>query len=69
MTSISIVIPAKNEAGGLSVLLPEINEKLREAEVIVVNEGSTDNTAEVAERFGAKVISHNYSKGNGMSFD
>ncbi|ARN73028.1 glycosyltransferase family 2 protein [Oceanicoccus sagamiensis] len=67
MTNFSIVIPAKNESGGLLGLLPELFEQVSVLEVIVVDDGSSDNTAEVAESFGAKVISHNYSKGNGAA--
>ncbi len=67
MNSVSVVIPAKNEAGGLSQLLPELFEKVSALEVIVVDDGSDDNTAEVAENFGAKVVSHKYSLGNGAA--
>jgi glycosyltransferase involved in cell wall biosynthesis len=63
----SVVIPAKNEALGLAVLLPELKRQYPYAEIIVVNDGSTDETAQVAEDAGAIVISHPYSKGNGAS--
>ena len=64
---LSIVIPAKNEEQGLSKFLPELAKCYPQAEIIVVNDGSTDSTAEVAGRFGAEVINHVYSKGNGAS--
>lgn len=67
MESLSIVIPAKNEAGGLSSFLPELREAYPDAEIIVVNDGSTDETAAVAESNGARVISNPYSKGNGAA--
>jgi glycosyltransferase involved in cell wall biosynthesis len=67
MPSLSIVIPAKNEAVGLYKLLPELVTTYPDAEVIVVNDGSTDDTAEVATAAGAKVVSHPYSKGNGAA--
>ncbi len=38
-----------------------------EVEVIVVNDGSTDKTADIASSTGAKVINHPYSKGNGAT--
>jgi glycosyltransferase involved in cell wall biosynthesis len=57
MTKLSIVIPAKNEAQGLSDLLDELVSTYPEAEVIVVDDGSTDETAQVAAAAGARVIS------------
>ncbi len=49
---ISVVIPCKNEAENLAILLDEVDEALsgREYEVIVVNDGSTDATADVLNR-------------------
>ena len=67
MPSLSIVIPAKNEAEGLRRFLPELVQQYPDAEVIVVNDGSTDDTAAVVEGAGAKVVSHHYSKGNGAA--
>lgn len=62
----SIVIPAKNEALGLSALLPKL-QKLDAHEIIIVNDGSIDDTLEVCSNYDVKVISHPYSKGNGAS--
>jgi glycosyltransferase involved in cell wall biosynthesis len=67
MTQLSIVIPAKNESEGLAKFLPTLRELHSEAEIIVVNDGSDDDTAQVAENFGAIVVSHPYSKGNGAA--
>lgn len=67
MQNLSIVIPAKNEAEPLKKLLPKITALYPEAEVLVVNDGSEDATAQVGEELGAKVISHAYSKGNGAA--
>lgn len=64
---VSIVIPAKNEARSLVNLLPEIVRLYPDAEVIVVNDGSTDDTVAVCEAAGVRVITHNYSKGNGAA--
>lgn len=65
--SISVILPAKNEAQGLSRTLPGLRTTLPEAEIIVVDDGSTDDTAKVAAGFGAKVLSSPYSMGNGAA--
>lgn len=64
---VSIVIPAKNEAKSLVVLLPALSALSVVSEIIVVNDGSTDSTAEICESNGVKLISHPVSKGNGAS--
>lgn len=64
---LSIVLPAKNEAEGLARTLPRLRELYPEAEVIVVDDGSTDQTAEVSRSHGAMVLSSPYSMGNGAS--
>ncbi|HIG64834.1 MAG TPA: glycosyltransferase family 2 protein [Methyloprofundus sp.] len=65
--NISIVLPAKNEAKNITAVLQSIQALELNAEVLVINDGSTDNTAELAELAGAKVISHPYSQGNGAA--
>jgi glycosyltransferase involved in cell wall biosynthesis len=65
--TISIVLPAKNEAASLKLLLPQIKQVFPTAEILVINDGSTDETAKVAAEEGARVISHPYSQGNGAA--
>ncbi len=67
VNSISVVLPAKNEAQNIAVVLRRLKHLLPDAEIIVVNDGSTDNTATLAAKAGVKVISHPYSQGNGAS--
>lgn len=64
---ISVILPAKNEAAGLRRVLPSLRAGFPEAEVIVVDDGSTDGTAAVAAEFGARVLSTPYSMGNGAA--
>jgi glycosyltransferase involved in cell wall biosynthesis len=65
--TVSVVIPAKNEVAAIAQLIFTVREQLPDAEVIVVDDGSTDDTAQVAIANGAKVISQKYSMGNGAA--
>lgn len=64
---ITIVLPAKNEAKNIAAVLQNIQALNLDAEILVINDGSTDNTAELARQAGAKVITHPYSQGNGAA--
>jgi glycosyltransferase involved in cell wall biosynthesis len=64
---ISVIIPAKNEALNLQKFLPLLTASLPGAEIIVVNDGSTDETESLCLQHGVKVVTHPYSKGNGAS--
>lgn len=64
---ISVVLPAKNESSAIGQTIAQIQQLQLAHEIIVVNDGSTDHTQEVAESAGAKVITHPYSKGNGAA--
>jgi len=64
---VSIVIPAKNEAVALPQLIPQIESACPGAEILLVDDGSTDDTAAVAKKLGATVVSHPYSMGNGAA--
>ncbi|MBU1692066.1 MAG: glycosyltransferase family 2 protein [Gammaproteobacteria bacterium] len=65
--SISIILPARNEAARLRTLLPEIMAHIPRTEIIVVNDGSVDDTLDVCKEFPVRVISHPYPKGNGAA--
>jgi glycosyltransferase involved in cell wall biosynthesis len=60
-------MPAKNEAEGLRRTLPALRAAFPDAELIVVDDGSTDDTAAVAAAAGARVLSSPYSMGNGAA--
>lgn len=63
----SVVIAAYNEAPTISGLVDAIQRDLPDAEVVVVDDGSTDGTAAAAERAGASVLRHPYNIGNGAA--
>jgi glycosyltransferase involved in cell wall biosynthesis len=65
--SLSIILPAKNEAAALPELLTSLGKRYPRAELIVVDDGSTDDTAKVAKANGAHVVRHPYSMGNGAA--
>lgn len=64
---ITIVIPAKNESQGLPALLKRLAELHPDVEIVVVDDGSGDDTGDVARAAGATVITHPYSLGNGAA--
>jgi glycosyltransferase involved in cell wall biosynthesis len=63
----SVVIPARNEAEGLQSILPELRRRHPQAEILVVDDGSTDATPQVAAASGARVLRQPYSMGNGAA--
>jgi glycosyltransferase involved in cell wall biosynthesis len=67
MQTLSIILPAKNEEQALTSLLPELRAQFPAAEVIVVDDGSTDGTAAMCRRLGIHCIVHPYSMGNGAA--
>ena len=72
MATVSIVIPAKDEAANIGQVLDDLNAILRTlgahtAEIIVVDDGSTDDTARIAERAGARVIHNRGRHGKGAA--
>ena len=64
---VSVVMPARNEGRAIGVVVAAVRQAHPDFEIIVVDDGSTDDTAASAVANGATVISHPYSKGNGAS--
>jgi glycosyltransferase involved in cell wall biosynthesis len=64
---VSIVIPAYHEEQVIGRILDELRTTAEYHEILVVDDGSTDDTAKVAEEHGARVIRHPYNIGNGAA--
>ncbi|WP_430388208.1 glycosyltransferase family 2 protein [Dyella sp. 20L07] len=67
MNRLSIILPAKNEGAALQDLLPCLRAAQPDAEIIVVDDGSSDNTLEICDAEGVQCLSSPYSMGNGAA--
>jgi glycosyltransferase involved in cell wall biosynthesis len=66
-STVSVVIPAYEEAAAVGVVVQSLRAAANWREVLVVDDGSADETAIVAATAGARVIKHPYNKGNGAA--
>lgn len=64
---VSVVIPAYNEGHGIAQALRAVREYLPDAELLVIDDASSDDTAEQARSAGARVLRHPLNKGNGAA--
>jgi glycosyltransferase involved in cell wall biosynthesis len=64
---VSIIIPAYNEANIIGKVIRDIKELYPDAEILVVDDGSKDDTAQEAQEAGAIVYQHAYNVGNGAA--
>lgn len=57
MTAVLVILPALNEAASIAKTVSRIRQQVPQADILVINDGSRDNTAEVARAVGALVLS------------
>ncbi len=65
--SVSIVMPARNEAAVIGEVVASAKRACPQAEILVVDDGSDDDTGRLAAEAGAKVLRHPVSLGNGAA--
>jgi glycosyltransferase involved in cell wall biosynthesis len=65
--SLSVILPCRNEAENLGGLLPKLRATVPQAEILVVDDGSSDESVKICKEHGVKVVSHPYSLGNGAA--
>jgi glycosyltransferase involved in cell wall biosynthesis len=66
-SSVSVVVPVYEEAGVVGTVVQSLRASASWHEILVVDDGSADGTADVASAAGARVIKHPYNKGNGAA--
>jgi glycosyltransferase involved in cell wall biosynthesis len=66
-SSVTIIVPAYNEENAIGQVVEKLHEQLPEVEMIIVNDGSTDRTAEQARKQGVEVVDHLYNRGYGAA--
>jgi glycosyltransferase involved in cell wall biosynthesis len=64
---VSVILPTYNESTAINAVVSEIKKKYPDFEVIVIDDGSSDDTAAEAKKAGADVYSHPYNIGNGAA--
>jgi glycosyltransferase involved in cell wall biosynthesis len=66
-SAVSVVIPAMNEGASVGPIVRELAALAAWREILVIDDGSSDDTADQAAAAGARVVRHPYNKGNGAA--
>jgi len=68
LNDLSIIVPVLNEKDGISSVISQLQQMLPEAEIVVVDDGSTDGTSEIIDRLkGVRIIRHGFNQGYGAA--
>ncbi len=62
---VSVILPAYNEEAAIPIVVDDIRAHLPDAEIVVVDDASTDETSEVAREAGCIVVRHDTNRGKG----
>ncbi len=65
--SVTVIVPALNESGAIGQVVRDLAARYPEYEILVIDDGSEDNTGELAAAAGASVIRHEWNRGYGAS--
>jgi glycosyltransferase involved in cell wall biosynthesis len=65
--ALTIILPALNEASSLRILLPKLKDSFPDAEILIVDDGSKDETASVVSDNGSRLVRNPYRMGNGAA--
>lgn len=65
MSKVGILFPAYNEEKNIKIVIEEAKKYLPNSKILVVDDGSTDKTFELASRMGVDVLRHEKNKGKG----
>ncbi len=65
--AVTVIVPALNEAGAIGQVVGDLAARYPEYEILVIDDGSTDNTGQLAASAGARVVRHEWNRGYGAS--
>lgn len=66
-SKVLVIIPAYNEEKNIAKVIADIQKSVHSVSILVVNDGSSDNTTQVAKKAGAIVVTHPFNMGYGVA--